>query len=250
MSGFWVLLMFILASSIPAIIVYVWYRAAHYPFSPVRFLVILLIGATAFFPALFLQNIFPREIVVTGRWTLLSHVFLRIALSEELSRLLVLFAYFKISRLIDPLGHISADKGGALNHGEKDFSPYTAATIGNDHEVILGTAAGLVAGLGLAILESAAYGASATGIILFRLFTASPLHAACGARVGSSAVLFRLHPARAFFRFLSAVVIHGFYNYMIVLSGLPSFAAVFIAISALVSSIQSIRSGMSKNQSL
>ena len=213
--------MLILASSIPAIAVYFWFRIARYPFSTVRFLLILLAGATAFFPALILQNISLMNFTISGRWGLIVQIFVRIALTEELSRLLVLLCYFKISRRLN----------SGLTYGD----------------VILGSATGLVAGLGLAILESAAYGAVNTGIILLRLFTAAPLHAACGARAGAAAILFRSNPVQAFFRFLTAVAIHGIYNYMIILSGLPSLAAVLIALSALASSILTIHSGMPKN---
>jgi RsiW-degrading membrane proteinase PrsW (M82 family) len=105
------------------------------------------------------------------------------------------------------------------------------------------SAAGLVAGLGFAALEGAVYGASDAGIALLRIFTAAPLHGACGARVGAAAVMFRERTAQALFRFLSAAFIHGIYNFMILMPGFPSIIAVVIALSALVSSILGIRSG-------
>ena len=218
MSGFLVLILLVLSSSVPAIAVYLWFRIARYQFSAIKFLLILLAGATAFFPALILQNYFLRNFAVTGRWGLMSHMFIRIALTEELSRLLILFGYFRIS------GGIYAAKG--------------------IEEKSAGSAVGLVAGLGLAILESAAYGAADTGIILIRFFTAAPLHAACGARVGAAASLFRAHPDRALFRFITAAVIHGAYNFMIIIPGITSLGAVLIAILAFTSSVLTVHRDM------
>ena len=223
MSGLWVLIMLILASSIPAMAIYLWFRIARYQFSAVRFLLILLVGATAFFPALILQNLFPWDLVLGDRWGLMGHMFIRIAFTEEFSRLLVLLVYLKISRWLDSTQLKSKETN--------------SVTVQTDSEInqAQGCAVGLVAGLGLAILESAAYGAAGTGVILLRLFTAAPLHAACGARVGAAAVLLGFRPARSFFRFLTAVAIHGIYNYMIMLPGPFSLVAVLIAISALAS---------------
>ena len=106
-----------------------------------------------------------------------------------------------------------------------------------------GTAIGLVAGLGFALLESAVYGASDTGVLLIRAVTAAPLHGACGSRVGAAAVLFRTNPVQAAFRVLTAIAIHGVYDLMVIQSGFPAIAAVLIAISALVNTILTIKGG-------
>ena len=101
---------------------------------------------------------------------------------------------------------------------------------------------GFAAGLGFAILESAVYGVSSPANTLLRAFTAAPLHGACGSRVGSSIALLRERPARGILRFLSAVAVHGAYNYMLNIPGrFPPMAAVLIAVSVLVSAIQVIR---------
>jgi RsiW-degrading membrane proteinase PrsW (M82 family) len=106
-------------------------------------------------------------------------------------------------------------------------------------------AAGLVAGFGFAVLESAVYGASDPGILLPRMFTAALLHGACGTRVGFALAMFPKTPVQAVFRFLTAVVIHGVYNFMLETPGwLPLAAAVLIALSALASSVLAIRTGM------
>jgi len=233
MSGLWVLFLLIFVSSIPVIAVYIWFRVARYPFSLIRFLVSLLAGAAALFPALFLQNFFPSFFPAVGKWALLSQIFIRVALTEELSRLLMLFILFWIN---------SRFLSGAV--APRDEAPVAGSTQPLSYSIVKqGTAIGMVAGLGFAILEGAVYAASDTGVLLLRVFTAAPLHGACGSRVGAAAVMFRSHPLQALFRFLTAVVIHGIYNFMIIMPGFPSIAAVLIALSAFASSILSLRGG-------
>jgi RsiW-degrading membrane proteinase PrsW (M82 family) len=225
MSGISILIFLVLVSAIPAIAVYLWFRLAHYPFTPIRFLACLLAGAAAFFPALFFQRIFPPGAFdAAGKLSLFARIFIHAAGTEELGRFIVLSVFFWAAE------RLTAKTAAG--------SPISLAAIA------LGSAAGLAAGIGFAILESAAYGASDAGVILLRAVTAAPLHGACGARVGAAAVLFRCRPAQALFRFLSAVAIHGVYNFMIGLPGFPSIAAILIAFSALASSALSIHGAL------
>ena len=216
MSGIGVLVILILISSIPVIAVFAWFRFARYQYSPVDFSVSLLAGAASFFPALFLQNLLTKAEVIfhsTNKWSLFAEIFIRIALTEELSRFLLLAVLFLVIR------RFRADNTTAL-------------------------AAGLIAGLGFAILESAVYGASNPGNALLRAFTAAPLHGACGARVGASAAALGNRPVPAVFRFLTAVTLHGIYNFMLIIPGrLPLITAVLIALSAFASTIVTIRGG-------
>ena len=222
MYGSWVLLILILISSLPVIAVYIWFRIAKYQFSLVRFLFALLAGASAFFPALILQRLLAISLP-SGRAALFYDFFVRIAFTEEISRLLMLFIFFLITGIGKPTGR----------HGQ----PLSYNTVKK------GTAIGLVVGLGFALLESAVYGASDTGVLLIRAVTAAPLHGACGSRIGAAAVMFRTNPVQAVFRVLTAVAIHGVYDLMVILPGFPAIAAVLIAISALISAILTIRGG-------
>ena len=210
------LFIIIFISSILAIAVFIWFRLARSPFGMPLFSAALLAGASSIFPALFFQYLFPAGSGIfhlSGKWGLFAEIFIRIALTEELSRFLILLILFAIIR------RISGDSAG-----------------------IMANTAGLVAGLGFAILESSVIGASNFDITPLRAFTAAPLHGACGSRVGSSVVLLRQHPVLGIIRFLSAVALHGAYNFMLNIPGrLPSIAAGFIAVSALVSAIQVIR---------
>ncbi|MDR0444167.1 MAG: PrsW family intramembrane metalloprotease [Treponema sp.] len=226
MSGSWVLFLLIFTSSIPVLAVYIWFRLAKYQFPLIRFLFALLAGAAAFFPALMLQNLLDFPISSGGRLALFFYVFVRVAFTEELSRLLMLIILFRTNSRI-----ISEDNTG---------SEVPDRTL-SFNDVKRGTAAGLVAGLGFAVLESAVIGASNAGILMLRAVTAAPLHAACGSRVGAAAVMFRTNPLQAIFRLLAATAIHGIYNFMVARPGIPSIAAVLIALSALASSIMTIR---------
>ena len=237
MSGSWVLFLLILISSIPIIAVYIWFRLAKHQISIVRFLFALLAGAAAFFPALILQNLLSFSFPAQGRLAMFFEVFVRIAFTEELSRLLMLFVFFKISSRIasgrTPFRGTAADL-----HSEGPDTPNQPLSF---NVIKMGTAIGLVAGLGFAIIESAVYGASNTNVLLLRAVTAAPLHAACGSRIGAAAVMFRTSPFQALFRLFAAAAIHGIYNFMAAMPGFPSILAILITLSALMTSILIIR---------
>jgi RsiW-degrading membrane proteinase PrsW (M82 family) len=237
MSGSLVLLALIFISAVPVIAVYIWYRLAKYQFSLIWFLFALFAGATAFFPALFLQNLLIPSISAGGRLNLFYRFFIRIASTEEISRLLMLFIFFFIS------GRVT--KESTRTEGTHTEGTHTSGTeqFPSWDKVRKGAAGGLVAGLGFTILESARYAANnmSVYIILLRIFTAA-LHAACGSRVGAASVLFRSNPLQAFMRLLTAIAIHGIYNFMAALPGFPSLMAILIAVSAVASSILTIRS--------
>jgi RsiW-degrading membrane proteinase PrsW (M82 family) len=230
MSGFGVLIILLFISSIPAIAVFIWFRIARYPFSLPRFSFSLLAGAISFFPALLLQSVFTAGSEIfyaAGKWGFIAEIFVRIAFTEEFSRLIILIILFFIMHRVS---------------SSRQQEPGLSANVSAE---TMASASGLIAGLGFAILESAVYGASNPGNALLRTFTAAPLHGACGFRAGSSIAMYPERPVQAIFRFLSAIIIHGIYNFMLIIPGsLPSIAAILIALSALATSIMAIRSGM------
>ena len=222
MHGIGVLLVILLASSIPAIAVFGWFRIARYPVSTAQFSAFLLAGAASFFPALVFQRLLAtgNGLMLADKQGLLKEIFIRIAFTEELSRLLVLAVLFLVIRRLKP-------------------------SMPEEKTVVTMAVAGLVAGLGFAVLESAVYGASVPVNALFRAFTSAPLHGACGTRVGIALGMFRQSPVLSVFRFLAAVVIHGVYNFMLLIPGtFPLIGATLLALSALASSILAIRGGM------
>jgi len=227
MLNFGVLFALILVSAVPAVAAFAWLRLARYPFPAPRLLISLFVGATSLFAALFLQSflagtgLFPP---LTSRAGLLAEIFIRIAFTEELSRLLLLAPLLLAFQRLDLWKAPSAEG-------------VSADTAGRVY--------GLVAGLGFGILESAAYGASNPLNAALRAFTATPLHAACASRVGCAAAALRERPAFAAAQFLSAVFIHGAYNLMIITPGrLAPWVAIFLAFYALAFSVRAIVRGM------
>ncbi|MCL2800514.1 MAG: PrsW family glutamic-type intramembrane protease [Treponema sp.] len=214
MQSFWVLILLIISSSLPIVAIYIWIRLAKLPLSVIQFLFALLAGAAAFFPALLMQDLLDISFSTATRTAFFYQYFIRIALSEELSRLIMLFIFFWISGKIKP---------------EKD-------------SVKKGTLIGLIAGFGFSLLESSRHAASGMdlSLIFFRVFTAA-LHGACGSRIGAAAVLFPKNPVQAILRILTATAIHGIYNFMVIMPNLSSVVAIIIALTALITAIMSVR---------
>ena len=235
MPGLEILLIILIVSSLPAIIVFLWFRLCRYPFTVPQFVFSLLAGAASVFPALFFQRFlggfFPE---ISGRWGIFAKYFLYIAFTEEFSRLIMLFILFFLFRRF---GSWTAWYSDTDETSEENQSP----------GIITAAAAGLVAGFGFAILETANLRNLDLGNMFLRAFTTAPLHGACGARVGVSLVMFRKKPVPAVFRFLTAVAIHGVFNFMLIIPGaISSIAAALVALSALATSVLAIRGGMGK----
>jgi len=234
MSGPWVAIILILVSSLPLIAVYVWFRAAKYQFSLHRFLFALLAGAAAFFPALIFQDMLSFSFQ-SIRAALFFRFFIRIALTEEISRLILLIIFFSLNSLV-------VSRAAKKSRGSGQTSIHQPLSI---NTIKKATATGLVAGLGFALLENAVYAASDINILPLRIIFTAAVHAACGSRIGAAAVLLRSNPFQALLRVFTAVAIHGIYNMMIVMPGFTPLAAILIAISALITAILAIRGGWS-----
>ena len=221
-----ILLAVIIVSSLPAVAVFLWFRLARYPFASRLFLAVLFAGATSPFAAIALQNFVSSTGILppmTGRAGLFAEIFVRIAFIEELSRLLPLVPVFLAFAR---------------------FAPERLSPAGVSAQT-MGMACGFVAGLGFGIFEGAAYGASDPANALWRIVSSTPLHAACGSRVGAAAAGFHGRPVQAGFRFLSAVAIHGLYNLLAVTPGRVSpTVAILVAVLAMASSARKIAVGM------
>ncbi|GHV89743.1 hypothetical protein AGMMS50268_02460 [Spirochaetia bacterium] len=235
MNGLLVLLLLILIAALPVFLVYLWFRISRFPLSLPWFLFFLLSGAAALFIALLLQRLFPASPPANSPLaSVIFNVFCQIALTEELGRLLMLLLFFKILNLIGK-GFPPSPKPPGLPGAINAAGP--VPDISSNNAALWGAIAGLIAGLGFALIENASYGAANMGVTLLRSFTAAPLHGACGARVGAAAAICRDRPLPALARFLSAVAIHGMYNFMILIPGIPIVFAIFAALSALGSSV-------------
>ena len=210
MNGTWILLLLILIAALPAIIVFLWFRAMLPSVTPPWFLASLAMGIISLFAAVLVQKNLPFP-SLEGLWPAFFGVFIRIALVEETSRLVSLVPLLNIRKRRRNL--------------DKSFC----------------AALGFVSGLGFAMIESVFYGISDINITLLRAITAAPLHGACSIRVSVAFFTASKHPVNALFLFISAVLIHGAYNLMIVSPALPSLLAVPIAIVALFASVHFIK---------
>jgi RsiW-degrading membrane proteinase PrsW (M82 family) len=206
----WILLLLILAASLPVIAVFFWLRAKKSAVTRSWFLVSFVAGIVSFLTAILLQNFFPYHGRDDRFIQLLFGVFIRIALVEEVSRLVTIVPLLKAGKY-------------------RDIDGSNAATLG------------LAAGLGFAALENAFYGLADIHITLIRAFTAAPLHGACGIRAGTAVFLIRRRPAKALFAFIYAVLIHGAYNLMILIPAIPSVLAVLTALAAFFGSLSLVK---------
>jgi len=209
MSGILILLLLLLSAALPVIIIFVWFRARKRFITPSWFLASLAAGLVSLLPAVLIQSLFPPP-GGTGPGQLFFSVFIRIALVEEASRFI-------------PLAPLLAAGNRRVNAGKAFYASL-----------------GFIAGLGFAMVENATYGIADINITLIRAFTAAPLHGACGIRAGEAVFIFRQHPVKALFLFISVVLIHGAYNLMILSPVLPSILAVPVAYAALFASLHVI----------
>jgi RsiW-degrading membrane proteinase PrsW (M82 family) len=230
MSGLWVVLLLIFIASAPVFPAYVWLRSKGVSF--LWFIASLGTGAVSLGIAGFLQTLLfyavsgtrqaPAE---TGAGLLFFTLFIQIALTEETGRFISLALLFGAGNRLKALPEES-------------------------RLVSFGAAAGLTAGLGFGIIETAAYGAANIGIAVLRAFTAAPLHGACGARVGTGALLGKRTPILSVCRFFSAVALHGMYNFMVINPGIPRFFSILIALLSLIASLQVIKTGYAEKNDL
>jgi len=206
MQGFLLMAALILLAGIPVLLAYLWLARRRPYFVPLRFALALPLGFLALALASFLQYLIPRTSEASFL-SLLARGFLVIALTEEAARYIAVRAYFLSA------GRFRAFFGVPADPKE-------------------GVTAGLVVGLSFAMLETAAYAMADPGIALVRIFSAAPLHGACGIRVGFAAQWLGAAPARAVLRFFSAVAIHGVYNLVGSLPVQPWFFSVPLALLA------------------
>jgi RsiW-degrading membrane proteinase PrsW (M82 family) len=233
MMGLWILLLIIFISALPVLGALLWFRLIRFNLSPVWFLISLAVGAAALLLAGTFQLFFP-PLSAASLGELLIRLFLQIALTEEMGRLLLLLLLFWLrSHLL---------KGDPL-HGTRGIHP-------PGYPLSFGAATGLLAGLGFAVVENASYGAANLGLILLRVLTAAPLHGACGGRIGMMILGIKDQPVRGAFWFLSAVLIHGMYNFMVINPGIPVVFPIILVLAALIPVIQTIQADRRKKEAL
>jgi RsiW-degrading membrane proteinase PrsW (M82 family) len=244
MNGLWLLFLLIFISALPIIPAWFWFRRGtsaprggfrSFKSGSHKFLFSIAAGLVSVLVAILIQSLFPPPGTGAGSpGSVLFGIFIRIALVEELSRILTLGPLIGVYRRklrVQESKLPGAD--GIRPSGFDDDSRFAGG--------FMASAMGLAAGLGFAVVESALYAAASPGIALLRAFTAAPLHGACGARVGASIGFVRSRPFHSAVLFVTAVLIHGMYDFFIIYPGIPSFLSVFIALSALGASILTLR---------
>ena len=217
-------MLLIIGSSLPVFVLYLWLRrrttlssdpgggsrkGGSVPLTTLPlFLGALTAGIVSLFIAALVQRLFHLPPRTAGLGWLFFSVFVRAALVEETSRLITMFPLLKAGRI---------RRGRDLN---------------------IAAALGLAAGFGFAAAESALYGGMTDlTIILLRNLTSLPLHGACGIRIGAAAFLFNRQRGRAIFLYITAIIIHGAYNLIILSPATHTLMAVPVALIALVISL-------------
>ena len=211
MSGIGILLLLTAAAVLPLVVAFILFKAAKSRVTLPWFLTAMASGIISLLAAALIQSLFPQP-GISGLGEIFFGVFIRVAMVEEAGRLLTLV----------PL-------------------VYTAKRLRGTDDITFAAALGLTAGLGFAAAENAFYGMSDINITLLRVFTAAPLHGACGIRAAAAVSAMKQSPAKGVFLFASAVIIHGAYNLMIVIPAVPSPLAVAVALLALLSSLQLLK---------
>ena len=210
MTGTRILLLLLLGSALPAIVVFFWLKVRKSAVTLPWFLAALVAGIISFNVAAIIQSFFPPP-GTNGLGAFFFHIFIRIALLEEASRIITLIPFLVFVKKLQ------------------------------DAEMNFGAALGLAAGLGFALIESAFHGISDINVTLLRAFTAAPIHGACGIRAGAAVFSLQENKAKSIFCFISATLLHGSYNLAIVSPAIPSLLAILIAIVAFFASINYIR---------
>jgi RsiW-degrading membrane proteinase PrsW (M82 family) len=218
MKGIWILIILILTAALPAIVAFFLLKSRKSAVNLPWFLASIAAGIVSFLTAAFVQNQLPIE-KQSGFWPVFFSLFIRIAMVEEGSRILTIFPFLRI--------------GKNYHNCKSSF----------------GAALGLVAGLGFAVIESAYHGITDLGIAILRIFTAAPLHAACGIRAGAAVFTARKNPKKSLVLFISSVFIHGAYNSIIVNPALSSFLAIPLTIAALFTSLNYLKTSDNENDS-
>ena len=216
MNGILILLLLILAAALPAIIVFFWYQKKNSAVTMPWFLISILAGILSLFAAAIIQrsSVFDHD----SFKSVLSGIFIRVAFVEELSRLITLIPLLIM----------------AARHNKKGIS--------------FGASIGLVSGLGFAMIENAMHGMADINIILLRIFTAVPIHSACGIRAGAAISVFNKSKGKTIFYFIYAVLVHGTYNLIILSPAYPSFLVFFLAYAVLISTLPLLKTTDSDNE--
>jgi hypothetical protein len=252
MNGFGSLAFLVLTAALPVMVSFVWLRIKGCG-GMLWFASALLAGTLALITAALLQSLFPPQPPFSGIGGIIFKLFVEIAGTEEGSRLFFLVFFLKLSARFPVLLGFGA-AGGFKNTGvvqelvqhETNLNPREPGGFSNARTFYFQSlAAGLVAGLGFAFIETISYAAADLRIALLRGFSAAPLHAACGIRAGFAADFIVRGKDEAGTgggrNFVFALIIHGMYNFLLISPGAPAFVPFILAFISLIVPFLSLR---------
>jgi hypothetical protein len=219
MSAVFVVVLMILIAGLP-VVAGSWYFRAKHAVSMRVFLaamsagivtVLLAIGAQ-----LLIARLSPEPTLQSGtKWVILYKIFIEIASTEELARVLMLALFTRL--LTKPI--------------EEDPHNRTA---------LLRTF-GMIAGFSFAAVETIFFTMTNLDSGLVRAISAAPLHGACGIRAGNAVLYGKRSIGLSLLSLFFAIALHGIYNFLAQRGGYFSYMGVALAVTAFLSGAQSIR---------
>jgi hypothetical protein len=219
MSALFVVVLMILIAGLP-VAAGCWYFRAKHTVAARVFLVAMLTGIVAVLLAagaqLLIAPLSPQPNLQSGtKWVILYTIFIEIASTEELARVLMLALF---SRLLKKTI-------------EKDPHNRTA----------LMRTLGMIAGFSFAAVETIFFTMTNPDSGLVRAISAAPLHGACGIRAGNSVLYGKRSAGLSLLSLFFAIALHGIYNFLAQRGGYFPYLGVALAITAFLSGAQSIR---------
>ncbi|WP_304223514.1 PrsW family glutamic-type intramembrane protease [Gracilinema caldarium] len=212
-------------SALPVIVLFFYLKKRVPQFGNWLFIAALAAGSLSMLLASLLQITLPAANAGTFL-ALIYTVFIRNAMTEELGRLLVLILLFWILPVFYQFDEHE------MSEEQRLLPLYIVVFIG------------ITAGFSFAMLETISYGMLNLQLVIVRTLTSAPLHAACAARVSVAAWLIfkggeaqRGKMVKAVFYGISAVLIHGIYNLLLLFPSSFAVLPVILAYIALASAL-------------
>jgi hypothetical protein len=217
MSAVLVVVLMVLVAGLP-VALGCWYFRAKHAMALRFFFAAAFAGMAAVLLAagaqLLVAPLSPQPNLETGtKWAILYKIFIEIATTEELARFLAL------SVCVNALKNLL------------EAAP---------HKTALVRATGMISGFSFAAVETIFFTMTNPDSGIIRAISAVPLHGACGIKAANAVLNSRRSPGLSLMSIIFAVALHGIYNFLVQRGGLLPYLGVALAVTALLSSAQSI----------
>jgi hypothetical protein len=219
MSAVFVVILMILIAGLP-VAAGCWYFRAKHAVARRVFLMAFFAGTAAVLLAagaqILVAPLAPQPNLQSGaKWAILYTIFIEIASTEELARVLML-AFF--TRLLKKT---------------IEENPHSKTALVRTF--------GMIAGFSFAAVETIFFTMTNINSGLVRAISAVPLHGACGIRAGNAVLDSKRSAGLSFLSIFFAIALHGIYNFLAQRGGFFPYLGVALALTALLSGAQSIR---------